>query len=112
MKKDEINGEDKPKFTTLEVSGTKYTTLLTVKYQNQKPYVKPDLKKVLSLLPGTIIKVSIKKGDKVKSGQNLLVFEAMKMLNTVKAKQAAVIKDIYVKPGDKISKNFLMFEYE
>lgn len=111
MAKDSNEGE-KPKFQTLEIDDTKYKTLLTSKFEKRKPWVKPDEKKVYSVLPGTILKINVKKGDKIKEGQDLLLFEAMKMLNTMKAAYSGTIKDIYIKIGDKLPKNFLMLEYE
>lgn len=112
MKNNDQNGDGKVVYHALEIAGTVYETLLTTKYLNKKPYQQPDAKLLHSLLPGTIIKVEVKKGDKIKAGQTLLVFEAMKMLNTVKSKQNCIVKEIFVKPGDKISKNFLMLAFE
>lgn len=106
------NEGEKPKFQTLVVNETKYKTLLTPKYENRKAWVKPDEKKVYSVLPGTILKINVKKGSKVNEGQDLLLFEAMKMINTMKADRSGIIKDIYIQTGDKLPKNFLMLEYE
>jgi biotin carboxyl carrier protein len=109
--KDSKEGE-KAKFQTLEINYTKYKTILTAKYENRRPYVKHDEKKFLSVLPGTILKVDIKKGDKIKLGQEVMKFEAMKMINTVKASTAGVVKHVNVKVGDKVPKGFLIFELE
>lgn len=111
MTKNSNDGE-KTAYQTLVINDTKYQTLFTPKFQERKPWVNPDEKKVYSVLPGTILKVNIEKGDVVKAGQILLVFEAMKMLNSMKANQSGIIKDIYINVGDKIPKNFLMLEFE
>lgn len=112
MKNNDQIGDEEIVYHSLEIGGTVYQTLLTKKYENRAPYKSPNIKMMYSPLPGTIIKVDIVKGDTIKVGQALLVFEAMKMLNTVKSKQSGVIKEIFVKTGDKISKNFLMLEFE
>ena len=112
MKNNDQVGDKEVVYHSLEIAGTVYQTLLTKKYETRPPYQAPNVKMMYSPLPGTIIKVDVVKGDTIKAGQILLVFEAMKMLNTVKSKQSGVIKDIFVKPGDKISKNFLMLEFE
>ncbi|HEY4784467.1 MAG TPA: acetyl-CoA carboxylase biotin carboxyl carrier protein subunit [Bacteroidales bacterium] len=112
MQNKDLNEEGKPKFQSLEINYTNYKTILTSKYENRKPWEKPDEKKFLSVLPGTILKVDIKKGDKIKNGQVVMMFEAMKMINTVKASLSGVVKNVYVKVGDKVPKNFLMFELE
>jgi biotin carboxyl carrier protein len=91
---------------------TCYKTLFTTKFENRKFWVKPDERKILSYLPGTIKKISVKKGDKIEKGDLLMVFEAMKMLNTVKALKKGVIKEVHVKLGDKFPKNQLLLEFE
>jgi len=110
MQTKDSNEEGKPKFQTLEINYTEYKTTLTSKYENRKPWVRHDEKKFLSVLPGTILKVDIKKGDKISVGQTVMVFEAMKMINTVKAPTAGVVEDVYAKIGDKVPKGFLMYE--
>ena len=111
MQTKDSNGE-KPNFQSFTVDETTYQTLLTPSFEKRKNWQKPDEKKILSSLPGTTIKVNVQKGDTVKVGQTILVFEAMKMMNTVTAYQDGVIKDIFVQPGDKFSKNHLIFEFE
>jgi biotin carboxyl carrier protein len=110
MQTKDTKKEEKSNYKTLVINETKYRTLLTTKFENRKTWEKPDEKKILSYLPGTAVKVNIKKGDKIKEGQLLIVFEAMKMMNTFYSHQSGVIKDVYVKPGDKFPKNFLIFE--
>jgi biotin carboxyl carrier protein len=112
MQKKGSNEGEKPKYQTLEINETKYKTLYTAKYESRKPWVKHDEKKFLSVLPGTILKVNIKKGDKIQKGQNVITFEAMKMINTVLAPHAGVVKEVFAKTGDKIPKSFLMYELE
>lgn len=112
MQAKESNEEGKPKFQTLEINYTKYKTILTPKYLNRKAWEGYDEKKFLSVLPGTILKVDIKKGDKIKVGQVVLMFEAMKMVNSVKAPTAGVVKEVLVKVGDKVPKGFLLYELE
>ena len=108
----EVKLNDKPKYQILEVEDTKYKTLLPPKFEKRKPWNKPDYKKIYSFLPGTVLKLSVKVGEKIKPGQLLMQFEAMKMVNSVKADRAGTIKNIHIKPGDKLPKNFLMFEFE
>jgi biotin carboxyl carrier protein len=99
-------------FKILDINETKYKTLLTTKFENRKAWEKPDEKKILAYLPGTAVKISVKKGDTVKAGQLLMVFEAMKMMNTVKAAADGVIKEVYAKPGENFAKNFVLLEME
>lgn len=111
MQKDTKGGE-KPQYKKLIIEDSVYSTLYTEKFEKKTAWEKPDERKVYSYLPGTIIKLQVKQGDKVKIGQPLMVFEAMKMMNTVKSTQDGVVKNIQVKPGDKFPKNHLLMEFE
>jgi biotin carboxyl carrier protein len=112
MQTKDSTGEEKRKLHSFTVEDTTYQTFVTPAFEKRKPWQKPDENKILSSLPGTAIKINVQKGDTVKVGQPILVFEAMKMMNTVTAYRVGVIKDIFVKPGDKFSKNHLVFEFE
>ena len=50
-----------------------------------------------------LLKVAITNGSKVKSGQHLLITEAMKMETTVQAPFNGVIKEIFVEAGESIA---------
>lgn len=55
---------------------------------------------VISPMPGKIFKLLVKIGDKVNSGQDLLVLEAMKMEHTLVAPRPGQVKSCGVKIGD------------
>ena len=109
-KKKEI--ESKSKFKTLNIDGTRYKTNLISKFENRKKYTVPDAKKIISIIPGTVMKVFVKEGQKVKRGDNVMILEAMKMQNRIKSPRPGVIKIIKVKAGEKIAKGILMMELE
>lgn len=50
-------------------------------------------------MPGAVVSVSIKDGDVVTEGQELMVVEAMKMQNLIKSEVEGKIKKVYVKAG-------------
>jgi len=50
-------------------------------------------------MPGRIVKILVAKGEAVSAGQPLLVMEAMKMENEIKAKAAATVAEIHVAAG-------------
>ncbi|MGK5091190.1 biotin/lipoyl-containing protein [Deltaproteobacteria bacterium TL4] len=54
-------------------------------------------------IPGSIMTILVKVGDKVIVGQKVLKMEAMKMENEISAQAAGTIKTISVKPGDTVS---------
>lgn len=94
------------------VTARKYKTLLTKKFIDRQFWHKPQPGDVVSLLPGTILQVEVKKGKKVKAGDLLLIHEAMKMQNRIVAPVSGVITELNVAPGDKIGKNHLMVKIE
>ena len=100
------------KFKTINIDGTKYKTLLTKKFENRTKWEVPDDHMVKSQIPGTIVKISVKDGDKVKAGDKMLILEAMKMKNQILVPFDGVIKKIHVTLGQKVSKNILLAEME
>jgi biotin carboxyl carrier protein len=50
-------------------------------------------------MPGSIFKVNVKPGDKVKRGDVVIVLEAMKMENEIFASEDAVVASVEVKEG-------------
>ena len=58
--------------------------------------------KIKSQMPGKIVRILAKAGDAVKKGQSVMVMEAMKMENEIKAAQDGTIKDIKVTEGQAV----------
>jgi len=63
-------------------------------------------------MPGRIVKVFMKEGDKVKEGQAVLVLEAMKMQNEIKSPQSGIITKINPTAGDYVEAAALLFSVE
>ncbi len=53
-------------------------------------------------MPGKIISVAVRQGDSVKSGDALLVMEAMKMEHTIHAPKDGVVEEVFYQPGDQV----------
>ena len=53
-------------------------------------------------MPGKVIKINVKEGEKVSRGKILLVVEAMKMENNIVATQDAIVEKINVNEGDMV----------
>ena len=58
--------------------------------------------KVISPMPGTILKVNVSQGQAVKAGEVLLVLEAMKMENDIVAPVDGVVKQLLVQKGSTV----------
>ncbi|MEG2633698.1 MAG: biotin/lipoyl-containing protein, partial [Oscillospiraceae bacterium] len=62
--------------------------------------VPADGKKVTAPMPGNILDVPVKVGDKIEDGQKLVVLEAMKMENDISAPCAGTVTAVCVAKGD------------
>jgi acetyl/propionyl-CoA carboxylase alpha subunit len=63
-------------------------------------------------MPGLIVRVNVKAGDKVGQGQGLVVMEAMKMENELRAQAAGTVKSVNVTPGTAVEKGTVLIEME
>lgn len=59
-------------------------------------------------IPGNIVKVLIKEGDKVTKGQNLVVIEAMKMETVIIAAAPGTVESVYIKEGQRVKTGELL----
>ncbi len=59
-------------------------------------------KQVVAPLPGTINEIKVKVGDKVNTGDTVVVLEAMKMQNSIDAETSGTITSINVNEGDAV----------
>ncbi len=63
-------------------------------------------------MPGLVLQIMVKEADLIKKGDTLLVLEAMKMENSIKASGDGVIKSIKINKGDKVEKNQVLILME
>jgi biotin carboxyl carrier protein len=63
-------------------------------------------------MPGKVIKIPVAVGTEVKKGETVIVLEAMKMENEIKASYDGTVKEIYVKEGQALDNGVLMMELE
>jgi biotin carboxyl carrier protein len=63
---------------------------------------------VRSQMPGKVVAVKVSEGQKVEVGQSLVVLEAMKMENEVKATAKAEVVSVHVKPGQAVESGAIL----
>ena len=109
MKKEEVVAK-KVKYETLIIDHVKYKTTLTKKYNARKHYseIVPGVMK--AFIPGTITEVYVAVGQKVEEGDPLVVLEAMKMLNEIRAPFSGEVKVLNVEKGQHVVKNQVLVE--
>ncbi len=69
---------------------------------------KDSLQVIKAPLPGTVMTLNKKPGDEIKSGETLLVLEAMKMENNVISTINGVVKEISVNVGDAVQEGAIL----
>ncbi len=104
----------------VEVEGPKKPTSKTPTLVRQRVDNKPSDAKIKQTagaaatikapLPGAIIKINVAVGDSVKSGDTVMVMEAMKMENNIQAEASGTVKAIKVSVGDTVMQDDLLIE--
>lgn len=106
--------------------GTEYTvytrgTFRTVQVFNEEKLLHESLKGKAALgggnslnagMPGKIVKILVNVGDEVAADQPLLIMEAMKMENEMRAAHPVKIKSIHVKTGDNVETGALLISFD
>jgi acetyl/propionyl-CoA carboxylase alpha subunit len=67
---------------------------------------------LIAPMPGLIVRVSVSPGDEVRAGQGMVVMEAMKMENELRAPADGRVKVVRVAPGQAVEKGALLVELE
>ena len=69
-------------------------------------------KLVTSPMPGLVVSIAVEEGQEVKAGEALMVVEAMKMENVLRAEVDGTIKQITCEPGASVAADELLIEFE
>ena len=69
-------------------------------------------KSLRSQIPGKVVSIEVKVGDKVKKGDVVCVLESMKMQVSVKSHKDGEIKILKTKEGNSVNKNDILAEIE
>ena len=103
---------EQEKEQVIVIGGSEYVTTYTKKFINRKVWTDPNPNNVVSYIPGTILEIKVEEGQQVEEGEVILILEAMKMRNRVKAPQGGCVKVIHVAAGEKVTKGQVLVEIE
>jgi hypothetical protein len=59
--------------------------------------------RIISLMPGKVVRVMVAAGDRLSAGDTVLVIEAMKMQSNFKVSEDCVVREVLVKEGDLVN---------
>lgn len=112
-----IKVDAETKTVDVKINGQRYAVQLRDKFDlllEKMGMNNPSAGKINTIkapMPGLIIDLRIKSGDHVKTGDPLLVLEAMKMENIVKAPGEGTVKQVKIKKGDSVEKGQVLIEF-
>jgi len=88
-------------------------THLAAQYAARMPERRPaDRSRFLTApMPGLVLSVSVQPGDAVKAGQELVVLEAMKMENVLRAERDGVVAEVRVAPRDTVNTDEVLITF-
>jgi acetyl/propionyl-CoA carboxylase alpha subunit len=67
---------------------------------------------IVAPMPGKVVRVQVEPGTEVKKGVGVVIVEAMKMQNEMKAPRGGVVVRVNVKPGDTVNAGDVLAELE
>lgn len=116
---------DIPSEFSVDVDGETFTVRITpvldgnggvrvgkVETSKAGPSQRPSRDAVICPMPGMIVAVKVKVGDKVREGDVVAVLEAMKMQNEIHCPHGGVVKQIMVHDGDLVKSNTVLMVVE
>ena len=108
-----VNDEQK---TIVNFHGLNFTCFRTDQLNNTLDYASKesvnDKSKMVSPMPGKVVKINVKEGDEVNEGMVMIVVEAMKMENNIVASGNAKVKKILVTEGQMVDNKMQLVELE
>jgi pyruvate carboxylase subunit B len=63
-------------------------------------------------MPGLVVRVQVEPGQAVAAGAGVVVLEAMKMENELRAAAAGTVRTVRVRPGEAVEKGQALVEFE
>lgn len=113
-----LHADQNNKAFTIKINGSKYQIQLADAYDQMVArlglgeVVSKAAKDVIAPMPGLILQLMVEAGETIKEGQALLILEAMKMENVIKANADGTIASIEVEQGMAVEKGQLMIKME
>lgn len=111
-----INNQEKK--AKVKINGSEYEVSLEDKYaglleaMGMNHGAKNSIASLKAPMPGMVLDLLIKVGDRVNKGDSLLILEAMKMENIIKSSSDEIIKSIEIEKGSKVEKNQVLLTFE
>ncbi|MBP6176853.1 MAG: acetyl-CoA carboxylase biotin carboxyl carrier protein subunit [Anaerolineales bacterium] len=79
--------------------------------QTSAPASAANTNEIIAPLPGTVVEVFVKSGDKVEKGQVVLIIEAMKMKNSIRATRSGTAHEVLVSAGQSVAHKQVLIKF-
>jgi biotin carboxyl carrier protein len=113
-----ISRDKKTKTYVFNINGTRYSAKVSDKYDRLIDQLGMKVKNthtggnIKAPMPGLVLEVSIEVGQSIVKGDKVLILEAMKMENVIKAPGDGIAKAIHISKGVAVEKGQLLIEVE
>jgi len=113
-----VNADSNSKTFDLKVNNSLYTAKVEDRFDLLLSKLGMDIvgssavSELKAPMPGLVLKIAVEVGQQIAAGENVVVLEAMKMENVLKATADVTIKSINVKEGVAVEKNQVLIEFE
>ncbi|HOX24833.1 MAG TPA: acetyl-CoA carboxylase biotin carboxyl carrier protein subunit [Candidatus Krumholzibacteria bacterium] len=94
----------------LHIDGTEYETRLTRKFRERRPWRPIDRSRITTEIPGLVVRVLVRPGERLRRGDGVVVLEAMKMRNEVQSPWEGKVARVAVTEGQTVAKGALLVE--
>lgn len=113
-----LEADFQQKKMTVEVNGEKFELEISDEYDQLVTKMGlgaatgQKLKNIKAPMPGLVLDILVEAGQTIQKGDQLLILEAMKMENVLKAQGEGVVKSIEITKGQAVEKGQIMIEME
>jgi len=112
-----VKADPSTKTFVIKINGRKYPVTLKDKFElllekmGMNVGASSKVNSIKAPMPGLIIDLKVKAGDEVKTGDPLLILEAMKMENILKSPGDGIVKKVKVEKGNSVEKGQVLIEF-
>ncbi len=113
-----LNADHAEKKFTIKVNGNVYEVIVKDKFDillkklGMENIGTSKIQDIKAPMPGLVLSINVQAGDEIKKGDVVMVLEAMKMENALKASGDGVVKSIEVSQGNAVEKNQVLIRLE
>ena len=111
-----IQADADPKTISVQINGNSYQFQikdqhdLLVDELGMDTATSKTLSEITAPMPGLIMEILVKPGDRFEAGDSLFILEAMKMENMIKAEGSGTVKAVLVNQNDPVDKNQVILD--